>query len=158
MWRGWYDFGTGSLGNMGSYSFAGMFKILDLIPPLAVEACATGFFDSSVAAREESYPKASAVHEYFPARGNRPAVRITWYEGGLRPPRPAGLTRQDDHFFQPGGPNEGTMYVGDKGYVLAGFNGDNPRVYPESKKYQVTPRQRGAGPRRTRPSTSGSPP
>ena len=48
---------------------------------VGVEACATGFFDSSVAAREESYPKASAVHEYFPARGgDRPAVRVTWCE------------------------------------------------------------------------------
>ncbi len=88
LWRGWYDFGTGSLGNMGSYSFAGMFKVLDLTPPAAVESCATGNYDSSAQAREETYPKASIIHTHFPARGNRPAVRISWYEGGLRPPRP----------------------------------------------------------------------
>jgi predicted dehydrogenase len=147
LWRGWYDFGTGSLGNMGSYSFAGMFKVLDLTPPVAVEACATGFFDASTAAREETYPRASVVHLYFAARGNRPAVRVSWHEGGLRPPRPAGLAPQDDHFFRPGGANEGTMYVGDKGFLLAGFNGDNPRVYPESKQYQAPPRPPGARPR-----------
>ena len=144
LWRGWYDFGTGSLGNMGSYSFAGMFKILDLTPPAVVESCATGFYDSSAAAREESYPKASAIHLHFPARASRPAVRISWYEGGLRPPRPAGLKPDDDHFFRPGGSNEGTMYVGDRGYLLAGFNGDNPRVYPENKAYELPPRPRGA--------------
>jgi predicted dehydrogenase len=147
LWRGWYDFGTGSLGNMGSYSFSGMFKILDLTPPVAVEACCSGFFDSSAEAREESFPRASIVHVYFPAANNRPAVRVSWYEGGLRPPRPAGLSRQDDHFFQPGGSNEGVMYVGDKGVLLGGFNGDNPRVYPASQKYQAPPRQAGARPR-----------
>lgn len=143
LWRGWYDFGTGSLGNMGSYSFAGMFKILDLTAPVAVEACATGFYDSSPEARAETYPKASVVHVHFPARGSRPAVRVSWYEGGLRPPRPAGLRPEDDRFFRPGGPNEGTMYVGDRGFLLAGFNGDNPRVYPANDAYQMPPRERG---------------
>jgi predicted dehydrogenase len=146
-WRGWFDFGTGSLGNMGSYSFTGMFKILDLTPPLAVEACATGFFDSSAEAREESFPRASIVHLYFPAGGKRPPVRISWYEGGLRPPRPAGLLPEDNHFFQPGGANEGTMYVGDKGFLLADFNGNNPRAYPASTKYEMPPRPAGARPR-----------
>lgn len=147
LWRGWFDFGTGSLGNMGSYSFTGMFKILDLVPPVAAECCATGFFDSSAEAREETYPRASIVHLYFPAGARRPPVRVSWYEGGLRPPRPAGILPEDDHFFQPGGANEGTMYVGDKGFLLADFNGNNPRVYPPAAKYQMPPRGAGARPR-----------
>ena len=141
LWRGWYDFGTGSLGNMGSYSFAGMFKILDLAPPAAVEACATGFADSSAEAREETYPRASIIHWSFPSRG----LRLSWYEGGLRPPRPDGLLPEDDHFFRPGGANEGTMYVGETGFILGGFNGDNPRVYPPSKDYQLPPGGRPRG-------------
>ncbi|MBI4877073.1 MAG: Gfo/Idh/MocA family oxidoreductase, partial [Acidobacteria bacterium] len=141
LWRGWYDFGTGSVGNMGSYSFSGMFKILDLTPPVAAEACASGFFDASVEAREETYPRTSIIHLDFPARGARPPVRISWYEGGLRPPRPAGLLPEDDHFFQPGGANEGTLYEGDKGFILADFNGNNPRFYPQLEKPQVA-RQR----------------
>ena len=144
-WRGWCDFGTSSLGNMGSYSFAGMFKILDLTPPTAVEACSTGFYDASAEAHDETYPKASIIHFHFPAHNGRPPVRLSWYEGGLRPPRPDGLAKEDDHYFKPGEPNEGIMYVGDKGFLLAGFNGDNPKVYPESKTYQAPPRQ--AGPR-----------
>lgn len=145
-WRGWIDFGTGSLGNMGSYSFAGMFKILDLTPPAAVEACCTGFRDASPEARKETYPKASIVHWDFPAANHRPAVRVSWYEGGLRPPRPAGLAPEDDHYFQAGEANEGTMYVGDKGFILAGFNGEDPRVYPRSKKYEPRPAPRGERP------------
>jgi len=135
VWRGWYDFGCGSFGDMGCYSFAGVFKILDLTPPTSVEACSSESYD-------ETFPKASIVHLNFPANGSRPPVHMAWYDGGLRPPRPAGLSQQDQHYFEKGEDNEGIMYVGDKGYIVAGFNGNNPRVYPENKKYQAPPRQR----------------
>ncbi|HWQ56486.1 MAG TPA: Gfo/Idh/MocA family oxidoreductase, partial [Bryobacteraceae bacterium] len=135
VWRGWYDFGCGSFGDMGCYSFAGIFKILGLTPPTAVECCASEPF-------EETYPKASIVHLDFPAAGARPAVRMSWYDGGLRPRRPAGLGRQERLFQRRG---EGVMYVGEKGLIVAGFNGDSPVVYPESKKYIAPPRQSGQG-------------
>ena len=140
VWRGWYDFGCGSFGDMGCYSFAGLFKILNLTPPTAVEACSSESYS-------ESYPRASIVHLDFPANNGRAAMRMSWYDGGLRPQRPAGLKTEDDHFFRGGEDSEGIMYVGDKGFLLAGFNGNNPRVYPESKKYQAPPRQ----PRSDRP-------
>src|SRR6202035_1990311 len=89
--------------------------------------------------------KASVIHLYYPAHHTRAALRITWYEGAIRPPRPPGLRPEDDHYFQPGEQNEGVLYVGDKGFILGGFNGTNPRVYPESTKYQLPPRPRGAG-------------
>lgn len=136
VWRGWYDFGCGSFGDMGCYSFAGIFKILDLTPPTAVECCSTESF-------EETYPKASIVHLDFPARGGRRALRVTWYDGGLRPPRPAGLKPQQERLFRHRG--EGVMYVGEKGFILGGFNGDDPVVYPESPKYRAPEAQRGGG-------------
>jgi predicted dehydrogenase len=132
-WRGWYDFGCGSFGDMGCYSFAGVFKILGLTPPVAIESSSSDSFD-------ETYPKASIVHLDFPAVGSRPPVRMSWYDGGLRPKRPMGLRSDDQHYFQAGEDNEGIMYVGEKGFILAGFNGNNPRVYPESPKYQPPPR------------------
>jgi predicted dehydrogenase len=134
VWRGWHDFGCGSFGDMGCYSFAGVFKILGLTPPVGVEACSSESFG-------ESFPKASIVHLDYPAAGDRPAVRMSWYDGGLRPKRPAGLRADDQHYFQAGEDNEGILYVGDKGIILAGFNGNNPRVYPESPKYQPPARQ-----------------
>ncbi len=140
VWRGWYDFGCGSFGDMGCYSFAGLFKILDLTPPVAVEAVSSESYD-------ETYPKASIVHLDFPAHNGRAALRMSWYDGGLRPPRPAGMNAADNRLFQPGEEGEGILYVGDKGYLLAGFNGNNPRVYPESDKYKLPPRQPGAHPR-----------
>lgn len=131
VWRGWYDFGDGSFGDMGCYSFAGVFKILNLTPPVSVEASSSESYD-------ETFPKASIVHLNYPAANGRPAVRMSWYDGGLRPPRPEGLRKEDQHFFEGGEDNEGILYVGDKGFLLAGFNGEHPRVYPESAKY-VTP-------------------
>jgi predicted dehydrogenase len=132
VWRGWYDFGCGSFGDMGCYSFAGVFKILGLTPPTAVEACSGESY-------EETFPQASIVHLDFPAREGRPEVRMSWYDGGLHPPRPAGITEEDGRQFRHR--QEGVMYVGDKGILLAGFNGQNPRVYPPSPKYVIPPRQ-----------------
>ncbi len=140
-WRGWYDFGCGSFGDMGCYSFAGIFKILGLTPPVAVEA-------SSSESHEETFPQASTVYLDFPEHNGRSPVRLVWYDGGLRPPRPAGLSERDQRQFGPR--QEGVLYVGDKGILLAGFNGDTPRVYPESAKYQAPPRpprQEGERPR-----------
>ena len=76
---------------------------------------------------------------------------MSWYDGGLHPPRPSGISEQDGRQFRHR--QEGVMYVGEKGLILAGFNGDNPRVYPASPKYVVPPREPVApgapdGPRR----------
>src|ERR1039458_6757126 len=137
VWRGWYDFGCGSFGELGCYSFAGLFQILDLAPPTAVEASSSESF-------EETYPKASIVRLEYPAHDNRASVKMAWYDGGIKPDRPAGMLKEDEHLFVHNDEGEGVMYVGDKGIILAGFNGDRPRVYPESKKYQAPQRQRGA--------------
>ena len=134
VWRGWYDFGDGSFGDMGCYSFAGVFKILDLTPPTTVQACSSDSF-------AETYPKSSIVTLDYPDNGNRPGLRMSWYDGGLRPPRPAGLKPEDQRLFAGGEDNEGIMYVGDKGILVGGFNGNHPRVYPESPKYQAPPQE-----------------
>ncbi|MFN0085807.1 MAG: Gfo/Idh/MocA family protein [Blastocatellia bacterium] len=130
VWRGWYDFGCGSFGDMGCYSFAGVFKLLGLTPPTAVEACSGESY-------EETFPQSSIVHLDFPAREGRPEVRMSWYDGGMHPPRPAGISEQDGRRFRHR--QEGVMYVGDKGMILAGFNGDNPRIYTSSPRPAPAP-------------------
>ncbi|MFB3827121.1 MAG: Gfo/Idh/MocA family protein [Bryobacteraceae bacterium] len=143
VWRGWYDFGCGSFGDMGCYSFAGIFKILDLAPPVAVESTTSEPF-------EETYPKASLVHLSFAARGGMPPVRLSWYDGGLKPPRPEGLSdEQARRYFARNA--EGIMYVGEKGIILGGFNGDNPRVLPDNPNYRSRETPRGRGPERRDP-------
>lgn len=138
VWRGWVDFGCGSFGDMGCYSFAGVFKILDLTPPTVVEASTSESF------ADETYPKSSIVRLDYPARNGRPAIKMSWYDGHLKPARPSGLAPADAARF--GHNAEGIMYVGDKGIILAGFNGDQPKVYPENPKYVApAPGRRGAG-------------
>jgi predicted dehydrogenase len=120
IWRGWYDFGGGALGDMGCYSFDTIFRVLKLEAPASVEASSTQRY-------AETFPQASIIRYSFPARGDLPAVRLTWYDGGLRPPRPDAL--EGDRNLD----DEGLMFVGDRGTILCGFNGRRPKLIPEAK-------------------------
>ncbi|MGE0126691.1 MAG: Gfo/Idh/MocA family protein [Blastocatellales bacterium] len=122
VWRGWYDFGNGAIGDMGCYSFDTIFRVLKLGAPESVEASSTRTFP-------ETFPTASIIHFRFPARGDMPPVKLTWYDGGLKPPRPLEL--EDGREMSRG--NEGLLFIGDKGTILCGFNGANPKLIPESK-------------------------
>ena len=132
VFRGWYDFGTGALGDMGHYSFYQIFKILKLGAPLSVEASRSqywtvdgGHWNKQV--NTVSYPRASMIRWEFPARDQMAPVALYWYDGGLRPPIPKEL--ENDHRKMP---DEGLLFIGDKGKILAGFMGDSPRLIPES--------------------------
>jgi hypothetical protein len=105
---------------MGCYSFAGLFKILDLTPPTAFEASVSEPF-------EETFPKASIVSLDFPENAGRAAFKLVWLDGGLKPPRPEGLTdQQAAAYFKPG--REGIYYAGTEGAIIAGFNGNTARI------------------------------
>lgn len=122
IWRGWLDFGTGALGDMGCYAFDTIFRVLKLKAPTSVEAVSTEV-------NSESYPLASIIHYEFGAREEMPPVRLTWYDGGLKPPRPEELEPGRDM----GDWNGGLLFVGDKGKILCRFMGGEPQVIPESK-------------------------
>lgn len=129
-WRGWLDFGTGALGDIGCHSFDPIFRALKLGYPTSVEATSTLLND-------ETFPVASIVRYEFGARGDMPPVKLTWYDGGLKPARPKEL--DEGRRMRP----EGTLFIGDKGKLL------NERLIPESrmKEYgkppQVIPRSPG---------------
>ena len=126
-WRGWYDFGAGALGDMACYSFDTVFRVLKLRSPESVEASSTKTF-------KETFPIASVIHFYFGARGDMPPVRLTWYDGSLRPPRPAELEEAREMGLE----NEGLLFIGDKGTIMCGFHGQKPRLLPESKMKDFT--------------------
>ena len=132
VWRGWYDFGCGALGDMGCYSFDTIFRVLKLEAPTSVQASSTARYD-------ETFPLASIVYFNFPARGDMPPVRLTWYDGGLTPPRPQGM---DEGRSMSGEQGEGLLFIGDKGTILCSFNGGHPSLIPESamKAYQPPPK------------------
>jgi predicted dehydrogenase len=135
VWRGWYDFGCGSLGDMGCYSFDTIFRVLKLGAPTSVEASSTERY-------AETFPAATLINFNFPARGDMPPVRLTWYDGGLKPPRPEGLAEGQS---MSDGEREGLMFVGDKGTILCGFSGARPRLLPEEKTEASQPRRRPSG-------------
>ena len=125
VWRGWGDFGCGALGDMGSYSYDTIFRVLKLEAPVSVEASSTDRYD-------ETYPLASIIRYDFPARGEMPPVRFTWYDGGLKPARPEEL--EDNRPLKGAGEeDEGLLFIGDRGKILCGFNGANPMLIPQSK-------------------------
>ena len=126
VWRGWTDFGCGALGDMGSYSFDTIFRVLKLEAPTSVEASSTDRYD-------ETYPLASIVRYDFPARGEMPPVKFTWYDGGLKPERPAEL--EEGRPFKGEGEegDEGLLFIGDRGKILCGFNGGHPELIPAAR-------------------------
>lgn len=123
-WRGWVDWGTGAIGDMAAHLIDHPYWALGLTYPTTVEATSTPFgMDSSN--KPASYPLASKVVYHFPERGKQPAVKLTWYDGGLMPGRPAALP--DDVPLIPGG---GVIFEGEKGILMHETYGSNPKVYP----------------------------
>ncbi len=106
-WQNWWDFGNGALGDMGSHIIDLPFWALKLQSPTTVEA------EGPLPVRAETYPDYLTVHWQHPERGNRPAVKLTWYDGKQRPKSPAGLDLSKWHL--------GVMFMGDKGILVADY-------------------------------------
>jgi hypothetical protein len=142
-WRGWWDFGTGGLGDMGCHILDHTFWALKLGAPESVQASCSIFVPKGLnwnkKLNTESYPQASIVRYKFPARGDMPAVKVVWYDGGLMPERPEELEPGRKMGDQYGG----AVYIGDKGKIMTGSHGANGlRIIPESKmaEYQKPPK------------------
>lgn len=121
-WRGWFDFGTGALGDMGAHIIDHPYWALKLKAPVSVSASSSPF-------TRDSYPAASVVHLNFPARGDMPPVTLHWYDGGITPSRPEDL--EPGRKMGDGG--GGILFVGDKGKLMCSTYGRNPRLIPETK-------------------------
>jgi hypothetical protein len=124
---------------MGHYSFSQIFRILRLGTPLSVEASRSQYwaiadYQWHKEVNMVSYPQASLIRWEFPARGDLPPVALHWYDGGLRPPAPRELETDGEPLA-----DEGLLFVGDRGKILAGFMGDNPRLIPKSRMRDFKP-------------------
>ncbi len=118
--RGWWDFGTGALGDMGCHHFNIPKRVLKLGHPISISATSTRVMP-------ESAPLASIITWEFPAREGMVPLKAVWYDGGIRPPRPSELESGRKL------PDEGVLYVGDKGKMLG------TRIIPERKMKAYNP-------------------
>ncbi len=152
--RGWYEFGGGSVADMGHYSLWPIFQLLELESPISVETtpshvCAVSDDVCRRIKNDYSFPAACTIRMRFAPKGERAALEIFWYDGGIKPPVPEELMAENKELAE-----EGMMFVGDKGKILGGFRAENPQLIPEARMrdYRVThnlpepaPRQRRGG-------------
>lgn len=121
VWRTWWDFGVGMMGDRGAHTFDAPYWALKLGHPESVEAFSTNM-------NEDTYPVASVVTYRFPARGNMPPVKLTWYDG-MRPSLPEEL----EAGRVLGDKEGGALFKGTKGKLMCGTYNQSPRIIPESK-------------------------
>lgn len=139
-WRGWFQFGTGALGDMACHILDPAFRILPIDYPSEVE-CSTstvwsGFFQQ--ADFPDSYPPSSIVHFKFPGKDGHPDIKLTWMDGGLLPERPEELLPEEPL----GNWDGGVIFEGTKGKILADCYGANPRLLPTSRMNETMPAQK----------------
>jgi hypothetical protein len=133
VFRGWYDFGGGSMADMGHYSLWTVFNALQLttphtiMPHLSHVVAMNGVVPYQIN-NDFSFPFASTVRFKYPANGNRGPVDLCWYDGGMQPPVPPELMEQNKEL-----PAEGMMFVGTEGKILTGFNVQNPQLISGKK-------------------------
>lgn len=135
IWRGWVDFGTGSLGDMGCHFIDVPFRALKLGYPVSVECSVTrtytGFFQEVF--YNDSYPLSAKIHIQFPARDQMPPVEMIWYDGGLTPSRPEELLPDQELGEWDGG----ILFEGSRGKLMAGLFGRNPTLLPTSRMKEI---------------------
>lgn len=150
-WHGWYDFGNGSLGNMGCHVLDGVFWALKIQHPTAVEV------EEMRGGSNERYPMGGRIRWDVPARGNMPPVKIYWYEGLNKTAPDSAVTgslkaaKGDNRNFPPlllelrkqypdeelDRPDSGSLYVGEKGVIYTSTYGGKMHVVPMEKMNEI---------------------
>lgn len=139
-WRGWWDYGTGALGDMGCHMLEPAFRVLNLkyaddvqasVGSVFVDEFKRGYFP-------ESCPPSSHVTLTFPKTNKtKDKIVLHWMDGGIQPERPAELGA--DEVFGDGG--NGTLFIGTKGKMMCGTYGENPQLLPTNRTKEVQVKQ-----------------
>ena len=143
-WRGWWNFGAGALGDIGCHIMDVPFRVLGLGYPTEVETSVGAVFlkDWTPEYLPEGCPPSSHVELKFPASTkNKSAVTMTWSDGGIRPFRPEFLPENEP---MPENGENGMLMIGDKGLMVCGLYGNDPKVYTKrGEKFEAAPRPTG---------------
>ncbi|SFQ52530.1 Gfo/Idh/MocA family protein [Parafilimonas terrae] len=135
-WRGWWDYGTGALGDMACHIMQPAFAVLDLDYPVGAEcSVSTRYVENwQQAYFPDSGPVSSHIILTFKQPSGKPDLRLHWMDGGIQPQRPLEL--QPNETMGDGG--NGIIFYGTKGKMMAGTYGINPQLLPTSKTKETT--------------------
>ncbi|MEO6915079.1 MAG: Gfo/Idh/MocA family oxidoreductase [Chitinophagaceae bacterium] len=138
-WRGYWDFGTGALGDMGCHIIDPAFKVVGLGYPSEVECSVADIYEKmwTPAYHPESCPPASSIILKFPGKKGKPDVKLTWMDGNIRPERPEELGPDEAM----GNSDGGAIIEGTKGKMMCGCYGADPKLLPTSRTAQVNVKQ-----------------
>ncbi|MCU0341814.1 MAG: Gfo/Idh/MocA family oxidoreductase [Spirosomaceae bacterium] len=141
-WRGWWNFGTGALGDIGCHTMDTPFRVLGLNYPTEVECSVGAVFlkDWQPEWIPEGCPPSSQVQIKFPAtKKNKSPMNMVWMDGGLKPFRPEFLPL-DEPMSDDGGAN-GIYLIGTKGMISCGMYGLNPKLFLKNGDKFETPKE-----------------
>ena len=137
VFRGWYEFGGGSIADMGHYSLFPLFETLGIDrSPVSVRAYGTTTREEvnqvyQWVKNEVAFPASCTIKWKFPEQAALPAFDLFWYDGGMKPFACEELESEGKDI-----PDEGLLLVGSKGKILGGFRGENPVLLPEGSAMQ----------------------
>jgi predicted dehydrogenase len=128
-WRGWWDYGSCALGDMACHIMDSAYWALNLGMPESVEVV------SQKGCTEQTGPLREVIRYEFGARGDMAPVTVYWYDGGNLPKRPDGIPAHETL----GNGENGSLFVGDDGFMSVGTYGGNPRLHPmeKMKEYEM---------------------
>lgn len=139
VFRGWYDFGGGSIADMGHYSLWPLFLEfgINTAPKSAIAyGTTTSKVFNHVSMRENNnvaFPHSCIVKFSFTAQAELPPFNLFWYDGGMKPETPAELEEKDQEL-----PPEGMMFIGERGKILGNFHCGSPKILDEQKMIEYT--------------------
>jgi predicted dehydrogenase len=130
-WRGWWDYGTGALGDMACHIMAPAFAVLGLGYPTAAEcSVSTPYVENwQQGVYPDSGPIASSITLTFKGKDGKPDVKLHWMDGGMQPDRPDELGPNEEM----GDGGNGVLFLGTKGKMMCGTYGVKPNLLPTSR-------------------------
>lgn len=136
-WRGYWSFGTGALGDMGCHLIDPAFKTVGLGYPSEVECSVAAIYEKmwNASYYPESCPASSSIIVHFPEKDGKPAVKLHWTDGGIRPERPVELGPDEIMGDEDG--SGGVIIEGTKGKMMCGTYGSDPKLLPTSRMKEV---------------------
>jgi len=146
-WRGWWDYGTGALGDMGCHLMEAPFRVLDIRYAKDVQASVGSVYvdEFKKGVFPESCPPSSHITLTFPKTAKTKGdVTMHWMDGGIQPERPIELLPDEKWGFNGGEEGNGTLFIGTKGKMYSSTYSDGATLLPKTRNKDAKAKQKWA--------------